>query len=344
MKGSSTSQSQKATSSNAPPQQEALAVAVETLTTTSTVVIDLVALATLRLLGVTRQVLTSGFFRFIISPATYAELQQLRVQSRFRVAYSTLNYENGQHFFTQTTDEQAERQRASFEEWMKCIEENTTIVLVPEITALPAERRDSLEKVFGRYGLEAALLANPPGHVLWTDDGIFAQLAKTELSTNTVWTQAVLESMANRRLLDRTITDECHAKLLGFSYYSTHFTGVIVVAALRVSRGSVTSFPMKQAISAFKSVVLFNRAVSLHQLTEFILQISLEPMLPETKCVALESLLGAFPKDHAVRVELISVRNHCARIMTLNPIEQRRFLICFDRWLRKQIIDPFMIS
>jgi hypothetical protein len=45
--------------------------------------LDLVALTTLRLLGITRQVLTSGRFRFVISAATYTELQELRAKGSF---------------------------------------------------------------------------------------------------------------------------------------------------------------------------------------------------------------------------------------------------------------------
>ena len=39
-----------------------------------------------RLLGITRQVLTSGGFRFVVSAATYTELQELRAKSRFGTA------------------------------------------------------------------------------------------------------------------------------------------------------------------------------------------------------------------------------------------------------------------
>ena len=61
----------------------ALAPAAANLDTRSTVVLDLVALTTLRLLGITRQVLTSGGFRFVIAAATCTELQELHVKARF---------------------------------------------------------------------------------------------------------------------------------------------------------------------------------------------------------------------------------------------------------------------
>jgi hypothetical protein len=97
-----------------PPQRELLAAAIPSLGTKSAIVLDLIALATLRLLGITRQVLTSGSFRFVISPATYTELQQLRAKARFSTAHCTLNYEEGQHYMTETTADQAAKASKAF--------------------------------------------------------------------------------------------------------------------------------------------------------------------------------------------------------------------------------------
>ncbi len=100
---------------------------------------------------------------------------------------------------------------------------------------------------------------------------------------------------------------------------------------------------MKQAIGAFRGTVANNRIIALRQLAEFVLRLSMEPMLPETKCVALESLLDTFPKDSATRTQLQALRDQCARQMILNPLEQRRFVACFDSWAQKsRIINPFI--
>jgi tetratricopeptide (TPR) repeat protein len=323
------------------PQMDLFLDAINTLGTKSTVVLDLVALGTLRLLGVTRQVLTSGGARFVLTPATFTALQQLRAQSRFATAHGTMHYEEGQHYFTQTTQEQSDKEKVSFEDWMQTVEQNTTVSPVPELAAFDPERRETLEKLFGRDGLESAVLALTPGNILWTDDLAVAEVSKSELGTERVWTQVAIESLANRGLIDRSLADECHAKLLGFAYQSTQFTGGTIAAALRVSNGSVDRFPMKQGIEAFRETVANNRIISLRQLAEFVLRLSTEPMLPETKCLAFESLLNTFPKDSATRAQLLAFRDQCAQVMFLNPLEQHRFMACFDRWMQKdRIIDP----
>ena len=99
---------------------------------------------------------------------------------------------------------------------------------------------------------------------------------------------------------------------------------------------------MKQAIEAFRGTVDNNRIIALRLLAEFVLRLSMEPMLPETKRVALEDLLDTFPKDSGTRAQLQVLRDQCARLMILNPLEQRRFVACFDRWIQTaRIIDPF---
>jgi hypothetical protein len=246
-----------------------------------------------------------------------------------------MHHVDGQNYYTETTQEQSDKQKASFEEWMQCVEHNTTVLPVPELAAFNAERRETLAQLFGRDGLEAAVLSLRPGSILWTDDLVFAEVAKSELGTERVWTQAAIESLANRGLIDRSVVDQCHAKVLGFGYQATHFTGATIAAALRVSNGSIDAFPMRQAIEAFRSTIDNNRLIAFRQLAEFVLRLSMEPMLPETKCLATESLLDAFPKDPATMAQLSSLRDQCARLMLLNPFEQQRFIACFDLWSRR---------
>lgn len=315
----------------APPQMDVLANALTVLGTKSTVVLDLTALATLRLLGLTRQVLTSTAFRFVVSPATFTELQQLRAQSRFSAAGRIMYYEKGQHYLAETTEEQAAKQKAAFEEYMQCIERNASVVPVPQLATLTPERRELLTKVFGQYGLESAVLALSPGYIWWTDDFAAGEVAKSELGVERAWTQAVLEHIANLGLIDRGVVDEAYAKLIGFDYQSTHFTGAVMVAALRVSKGSVDTFPMRQIIRAFESLPTTNRNAAFGLLAVFILRLSLEPLLPETRCIAMKALLNSFPNDAETNAQLASFRAQCAQVMTLNPLAQVDFIKCFDR-------------
>jgi transcription elongation GreA/GreB family factor len=328
----------------APPEIEVLANALTALRTKSTVVLDLTALASLRLLGITRQVLSSTAFRFVISPATFTELQQLRAQSRFSAAHGTMYYDKGQHYFTQTTEEQSEKQKAAFEEYMECIEKNASVIPVPQLASLTSERREPLEKIFGRYGLESALLSLSPGYIWWTDDFAAGEVAKSELGVERVWTQAIVEYIANLGLIDRGTVDEAYAKLVGFDYHATHFTGAVMIAAVRVSNGSMNAFPVRQMIRAFEPLPLSNRNAAFRILAEFILRVSLEPLLPETRCIATKAFLNTFPSDTTTTAQMASFRLQCARLMTLNPLAQVDFIKCFDQWNREKLTLNLLVK
>jgi len=317
----------------------ALGPAVANLDTKSTVVLDLVALTTLRLLGITRQVLTSGGFRFVLAAATRTELQELHVKARFAMPHGTMYYEGGQHYMSETTAEQSEREKAAFEEWMRTVESNTTVVPVPEVAALDSDRRKSLENIFGWEGLQAAFAALAPGRILWTDDLVLAEVARSELGVERVWTQALVEHLANRGLIDRAVAEETCAKLIGFNYQVTQFRGGVIVAALRVSNGSLDAFPMRQMIQVFGPLAAdtANRNTALLMLAEFVLKLSVEPLLPETKCMATKALLDTFPTDAATKTQLAVFRIQCADLMNLNPVAQAAFLMCFDQWNREKL-------
>jgi transcription elongation GreA/GreB family factor/thioredoxin-like negative regulator of GroEL len=322
----------------APPQIDVLVNALATLGSKSTVVVDLTALATLQLLGINRQVLTSTAFRFVMTPATLTELQQLRAKSRFSAPHGTMYYEKGQHFFAETTEEQSEEQKTAFEEYMLCVEENVKVIPVPQLATIKTERRDLLEKILGRYGLESALLALSPGHVWWTDDFVAGEVAKAELGVERIWTQALLEHAANLGLVDRGVADEAYAKLVGFDYQSTHFTGTVMIAGLRASKGAPDGFPMRQIIRAFEPLPLTGPNTAFRLLAEFIVRLMLEPMLPETKCIATKALLNTFPNDARTNAQLLSFRSQCAGLMTLNPLAQADFIKCFDRWNKERLM------
>jgi hypothetical protein len=274
----------------------------------------------------------------VLSPATLAALQQLRAKSRFAAAHGTMYYDNGQHYMSHTTEERSAKQKAAFEEWMRSVENNTSVITVAELAALDPKRRGELEKMFGRDGVEAALLALAPGHVLWTDDFVFAEVAKSELGVERVWTQAMVEHLANRGLIDRALADEAHAKLVGFDYQCTHFTGTVMVAALRASNGSVDAFPVHQMIRAFAPLRVTNRDGAMRLLAEFILRLTLDPMLPETRCIATKAFLDTFPTDASTTAQLLSFRSQCARLMTLNPLSGADFLQCFDQWRKQRLM------
>jgi hypothetical protein len=124
----------------------------------------------------------------------------------------------------------------------------------------------------------------------------------------------------------------------GLQTIAIHFRGSAIVAALRVSHGSVDAFPMRQMIQAFRPLAddAAQRKTAFQMLGEFVLKLSLEPLLPETKCIATKALLDTFPTDDVTKAQLGIFRIQCGKAMTLNPVGQSDFLRCYDQWKREK--------
>ncbi len=126
---------------------------------------------------------------------------------------------------------------------------------------------------------------------------------------------------------------------MGFNYEATHFRGGTIVAARRVSNGSVDAFPMRRVIQAFGHLAasIPDRKTAFLTLAEFILKLSLEPLLPEMKCIATKALLDTFPTDAETKAQLAVFRAQCRSLVTLNPVGRADFLRCFDPWKKEKL-------
>jgi hypothetical protein len=76
-----------------------------------------------------------------------------------------------------------------------------------------------------------------------------------------------------------------------------------------------------QMIEAFKPLAVDteNRNTALLTVGEFVLTLSLEPLLPETKCIATKALINAFPTDAATNAQLEALRIQCRHLMRIAP-------------------------
>jgi hypothetical protein len=109
-----------------------------------------------------------------------------------------------------------EKQKRSRENkgFLDLVQRHCQIVPVIELAFADPEKRDSYERVFGRYGAEAMLLASKPGTALWTDDLMESEMAAHEFGIKRVWTQVVLSFVTSLGLLEAKERDVATAKLI----------------------------------------------------------------------------------------------------------------------------------
>src|SRR5271167_617022 len=121
------------------------------------------------------------------------------------------------------------------------------------LASIDPDRRERLVSFFGRHGAESIVIASMPGHVLWTDDMILADLAKTEFGVRRVWTEAALQARAQAGNLDPAELATASTKLAGWGYSFTTPSIETLMRAGSVAVWNPDQFPLKQALDQFAS-------------------------------------------------------------------------------------------
>jgi tetratricopeptide (TPR) repeat protein len=316
---------------------EEFSSAVGILQSKSTVIVELSALATIRLLGIEKQVLGTEGLRFAMSQTTSEALEQLRMESQ-KGPSGTMFFEGGRHYFVERSAEEAESYRIETWEWIERVKRNVSVLPAPLVADLPPEKRKELDGMLGRYGLEAITLAQSPGHVLWTDDLIVGVVASHEFGVERVWTQALVEHLANLGILSRGTADIASAKLIGFKFVTTHFNCRVMISAFETANWRLNSFPGKQMVAAFRQACANAPDISFRIFAEFTLLIYSQPLLPDTHCVAVRTLLDCFSEGAQTQKTLRNLLTQVHRLLVSNPMAQSDFQSCREAWERGNLV------
>jgi tetratricopeptide (TPR) repeat protein len=314
----------------------------QALQTAKAVVVDMTALATLRLLRL-EKVLSSSKYRFVVSERTWVTLKNRLFNERiFSGPGGTMVYKDGRHVLYEETAEDKERRNQKDEEFVRHIEKTTDIRSGAALAALESSKREALEKFFGAYGAESMVLASDPDHVLWTDDLIQAQIAAQEFGARRVWTQLVLGSLTDSGLLTADEYSEASASLVGMEFATTMFDSASMLAAVRLGGWSAGGTPATQMLKIFS-----NPPADLPSLIRifigFVVRLYREPLSGEKRCEITRSFLDALGDKPAALAQLRSLRSLSSRVFGLNLIGRNEFDECFDRWAQRLgtiILDP----
>ena len=126
-----------------------------------------------------------------------------------------------------------------------------TIVDGGAIATLTTSQREELIGHFGRHGAESIVLASMPGHVLWTDDRVVANVARTEFGVRRIWTQSAFMARVQAGSLPASELATAGTKLAGWGYTFTTPSLENLMRAGAVSQWDYEQFPLKQALDLF---------------------------------------------------------------------------------------------
>ncbi len=307
--------------------------AVQALQTAKALVIDLTALATLRLLGM-EQILSSKRFRFVVSERTWVALKDMEFKAKLLSGPGgILLYEGGKHVMHEETAAEKEQRFRDDSRFITLVEGATEVQSWPGLAAVEPEKREALEKFFGPYGAESMVLASDPDFVLWTDDLVQAQTAAQEFGCRRVWSQLVLGALADAGLLTLAQYADVSASLVGAEFMTTWFDSLSMLVALQLAEWSIEEKPAAQILQIFSNPNADIQAL-FRLFVEFVIRIFKEPVALDMKCSVICAFLDVIAKRAEAMVILNSLRAASPRLFGINVIGKDQFEQCFDRWLK----------
>jgi len=302
------------------------------LQTCNIVVVDISVVATIRMIGCEGLLLDAKRFQFQMSEGTFDELQETLIGDLFSGSTSgTVSYRDGVASFTEETADQKAARRLEDEGFLERLRSVVQIVPVMELAALDPAKREPLEKMFGQYGTEAMLLASRPDSVLWTDDLIQAELAKSEFGVKRTWTEIVAERTAVAGQIADAERQRIVASLIGMNYTATMFDSTTLLKGVEMAEAIPWRSPLKQFVEIFQKPT-GNLQALLGIFVDFVTKLYREPHLPEVRCRVVSAFLDALWSNVPLRSALLRVRKNSAQFFGLNPVGQNQFDECFDRW------------
>jgi tetratricopeptide (TPR) repeat protein len=223
---------------------EELEAALGAFERANAVVLDLTAIATLCMLG-RLSLLPTWPRQFVISQSTLAELRRLAFEDtllRLPPGFSASLGSNG------NDGKRADVQLKGLADALQSV---CRVRDGAVLASIDHDRRERLIRFFGRHGAESIVIASMPGHVLWADDMILADLAKTEFGVRRVWTEAALQARAQAGNLDPAELATASTKLAGWGYSFTTPSIETLMRAGSVAVWNPDQFPLKQGLDQF---------------------------------------------------------------------------------------------
>jgi len=238
--------------------------ALDTLNTNPTLVLDLTALAMLSLLKL-EVLLRLWPGKLVISQSTATELRSMK--GKFSNDAASVGHfgktEKG-YYLQEISSEARHAQFNAYSNFLDTVLEVCEVRGCPALANLDPEKREVLIGIFGQHGLESMLLAQNPGHALWTDDLTVADIASSEFAVRRVWLQSVMIwGLANGIIKDEDYL-ESTAKLIGFDYQAASFNPHVAVKSGSMASWDADKWPFNKMLEQFANQSIPMESVALY--------------------------------------------------------------------------------
>ena len=297
------------------------------------VLIDLTAIATIRLLGL-EWIFATKVYRFAITQATWEELHDTLLDDKAPSGTrANISYTNNVYVWQEQDAAAAEQLRLENEAFLESFKANVEILPATELAKVTPKDRDLLVEYLGTYGAEAIAVAGKPGIILWTDDSPQAQLAASTFGAKRTWTQIVLLSLVEAGILPKDDYSKAVAKLIGCGFTLTFFDAACMLESARLAEFGAARFPLRQMVEVFRQIVMPN-GMTVRLFLEFFVALQQEALLFQKKALIIRAFLDALWANNSSHDMVLALRPMSSRLFGLNVVAEAEFNAAFDDWFR----------
>jgi tetratricopeptide (TPR) repeat protein/DNA-binding PadR family transcriptional regulator len=296
-----------------------------------TVVVDLSAISTVRLLGL-EWIFGTKLFPFIATEGTWEELQDtFREIVPRREKGGTMSYEDGKFLFQEEDPETAARRKEEDQAFLDSFHKNVEIVPAMELAAVEPRTRELLVDYLGRYGAETVVLGARPQVIMWCDDAPQSQLSGPLFGTRRAWTQLILLSLTEAGILQHSDYVKAVAKMIGMGFTSTYFDAKCVLECAKLAEYRTVRFPLKQMVEVFQNATSPAKDL-VRQFLEFFVLLQQDTVLPPQKALIVRAFLDALWRNASTHGMVLALRSLSTKLFGLNVVAEAEFNAYFDAW------------
>jgi tetratricopeptide (TPR) repeat protein len=301
--------------------EEELEGALTAYNRANSIVLDLTAIATLCLLG-GLDLLKTWARRFVVSQATLDELRRFQFENNPAPA-PTLD-QNG-------ADIAADLELRGLADLIASI---CTVGDGAVASRLTPNQRAELTGHFGLHGAESILLASLPGHALWTDDRVLANVARSEFGVRRIWTQSALMARVQAGNLEPAQLATAGTRLAGWGYTFTTSSLETLMRAGALAGWDPDQFPLRQALDQFATdSVAMPDAVILA--AELVVHIYADSRLRVSRSGLIARLLDRLAKRRGGRAAIEALPRSLPIRFGLDVIGARELADAIRGWMSK---------
>jgi tetratricopeptide (TPR) repeat protein len=295
------------------------------------IVLDITALTTLLMLDEISVLETLGKSA-VVTHSTISAVRALVEDARGKLrSPGSLSANEDGPSLVRTTPEGRLATVQALERALKIVEERCQVVGAPGLAALDKEERAMFERGIGSSILESAIVGSTARRVLWTDDGVSAELVRQKFGTKRVWTQGVFRCLNDQGVLANDRYATVTARLLGWEYMFTSVNPQVMRAVGNQAEWRPDRSPLKQTL-AYLSLNEVRPGDAAILSAALVAACYLEAVLPETRHAVLQAAAEALAKRAEADSALAFFSNLLLRVFGLNVPARNDAMRTYEAW------------